>query len=234
VWTALSRPFRVSAAYEVTVVQIEAQVADQYGQPVGQGPVAGPHVTALAGFTPTITDIHAASRTDALIRAGDTLVLQGSGLLGDETQADIEGIGGLGQITFARPDRMTVIVPDDARLQPGILQLRISHGVTFGAPPERHAAFTSNTVAFALVPQVESVTVNAAGTVATITGNRLLDPSAECLTLIQGVAVASSDYQAGSTASQLLVPVPSGIDPGSPARVFVRVNGVQSFDSVML
>jgi hypothetical protein len=234
VWTALSRPFRVSAAYEVTVVQIEAKLKDAYSQPVGRGPKAGPFIRAVTGFTPTITDLHAAGRADALLRAGDTLVLEGDGLLGEETQVDIAGIAGLGQVTSARTDRATVVVPDDPRLKPGILELRLSHGVTFGTPPSRRPAFTSNTVAFALVPHVSGLTLNAAHTIATITGNRLLDPKAECLTLIQGIAVDSSQYGAGSTATSLKVPVPADLDPGEPARVFVRVNGAQSIDEVTL
>jgi Pvc16 N-terminal domain len=234
VWTALSRPFRASAAYEVRVVQIEARLGYEHAQPVGPGPIDGPHVHVLTGQTPTITDAHAAGRADALIRAGDTLVLQGDGLLGEQSQVDVAGIAGLGQITSAHADRLTVVIPDDARLQPGILELRLSHGVTFGAPPERRAAFTSNTVAFALVPHVHDLTLNGAGTVATITGNRLLAPGVECLTLIQGITVDASQFAAGSTAAELIVPVPAGIDPTLPARVFVRVNGVQSFDEVVL
>jgi hypothetical protein len=234
VWTALSRPFRASAAYEVTVVQIEARLGAKHAQPVAEGPTAGPHVRAVTGFTPSITDVHAATRSDALVRAGDTLVLEGSGLLGEETQVDIAGIPGLGQVTSARSDRLTVVVPDDVRLTPGILELRLSHGVSFGAPAERRAAFTSNTVAFALVPRVDNLTLDAAGTTATITGDRLLAPGVECLTLIQGVTVDSSQYEAGSSATQIAVPVPEGVDPAAAGRVFVRVNGVQSFDPVTL
>lgn len=234
VWTALSRPFRVSAAYEVTVVQIEAKLRDKSSQPVGEGPAGGPFVRAVTGFTPTITGVHAAGRADAMVRAGDTLVLEGDGLLGEETEVDIAGIAGVGQVTSTRTDRATVVVPDDPRLTPGIVALRISHGVTFGTPPTRRPAFTSNTVAFALVPRVEKVTLNAAKTVATITGNRLFEQKAECLTLFQGIAVDSSDYLAGSTATKLRVPVPQGIDPGEPVRLFVRANGAQSIDDVTI
>jgi Pvc16 N-terminal domain len=234
VWTALSRPFRASAAYEVTVVQIEARLRDQYGQPVGPGPTEGPQIRALTGLTPAISAVHAASRVDALVRAGDSLVLEGESLLGDDTQVEIAGIAGIGQVTSARSDRLTLVVPDDPRLQPGILELRLSHGVTLGVPPARRSAFTSNAVAFALVPRVESVTLGGGGHVATITGDRLLGSGVECLTLIQGIAVDSSRYGAGSTARKLTVPVPEEIDPSQPARVFVRVNGVQSFDQVTL
>jgi hypothetical protein len=231
VWTALSRPFRASAAYEVTVVQIDARVADTYSQPVGPGPISGPQVRAVSGRTPMITGIHAAGRADAFARAGDTLVLEGDGLLGDATQAEIAGIAGIGQVTSARNDRMTVVVPDDPRLQPGILQLSISHGVTFGEPPTRRDALRSNIVAFALAPRVKTAVL--AGGAVTITGDRLYSSSAESVTLIQGQAIASKQYTT-STPTQLVMPVPTNLDPTAPARVFVRVNGVQSIDQVTL
>lgn len=234
VWTALSRPFRASAAYEVTVVQIEARLRDKLTQPVSAGPGGGPFIKAVTGLTPAIESVHAAGRADALIRAGDTLVLEGEGLLGDETRVDIGAISGLGQVTSARAERATVVIPDDPRLQPGILSLRLSHGVTFGTPPTRRPAFVSNTVAFALVPHVRTVTPGGGGTTVVITGDRLLAPGVECLTLIQGIPVDSSHYAAGSTATSLTVPLPPGIDHSQPARVFVRVNGVQSFDPVTI
>jgi hypothetical protein len=231
VWTALSRPFRVSAAYEVTVVQIEARLQDQYAPPVEPGPIAGPQVRTLAGITPAISGLHAAGRHDASVRAGDTLVLEGDGLLGDESEVQIAGVAGVGQVTSAREDRLTLIVPDDPRLQPGILELRLSHGVTLGEPPERRPAFTSNTVAFALVPRVQGVTLSS-GEV-TIVGNRLYAESVECLTLIQGVPVYSAHYIV-ATATRLTMKVAEGLDTSQPARVYVRVNGVQSIDQVTL
>src|SRR5262249_6985041 len=157
--------------------------------PVGPGPVDGPHVRALAGITPTITGIHAAGRVDALVNVGGTLVLEGEGLLGEQTQVDVGGFPGLGVVTSARGDRATVVIPDDPRLMPGILELRLSHGVTLGVPPERHAVLTSNTVAFALAPHVKDATADGAHAFATITGNRLYQPDVECVTLIQGIAV---------------------------------------------
>ncbi|MGH3265581.1 MAG: DUF4255 domain-containing protein [Trebonia sp.] len=231
VWTALSRPFRVSAAYEVTVVQIETTLADSYGPPVGPGPIGGPHVTAMPGLAPLITGIHAAGRTDAFARAADTLVLEGAGLLSDETQVQIGGIAAIGQVTSARSDRMTVVVPDDPRLQPGILELSISHGLAMGSPPTLRPALTSNVVAFALVPRVDTV-VSAGGNI-TVTGSRLLNTGVECLTLVQGQVVIGAAYTT-STPAQLVMPLPDGLDATQPARVFVRVNGVQSIDQVTL
>ena len=228
VWTALSKPFRPSAAYEVSVVQIDPKLLSPNVLPVGPiGSASGPMVQSVAGMAPTIDDLHAARRTSAQVRAGETLVLEGSGFVGDLTEATVDGLEGAAQVTSARGDRMTVVILDDPRLQPGLHALRVSHGALLGNPAERRTTFTSNTVAFALVPRVDGVTPSGGGTI-TIDGDRLLAPDVECLTLVGDETVRS--YAGGSTAQQLEFGLPSGLPTGVPARVFVRVNGVQSID----
>jgi len=228
VWTALNRPFRPSAAYEVSVVQIDSKLLTRNVLPVGPiGNASGPKVYTVAGKAPTIDDLHAAQRTGAQIRAGETLVLEGSGFLGDETAVTIDGIDGVGQVTSAREDRLAVVILDDPRLQPGLHSLRVSHGTMIGQPLRRRATFVSNTVAFALVPYVQSAAITGGGTQLKIDGDRLLVPGVECLTLVGDQTV--STYDAGSTAKSLLMPLPPG---ATGARVFVRVNGAQSIDQV--
>jgi hypothetical protein len=229
VWTALNKPFRPSAAYEVSVIQIDSKLRTPNVLPVGPiGPTSGPKVHVTAGTSPTIDDLHAAQRTAAQIRAGETLVLDGSGFAGDETLASIDGLDDVAQVTSVREDRMTVFVKDDPRLQPGVHTLRVSHGVMIGEPSRRRPTFVSNTVAFALVARVD--TAAKAGTKLTITGDRLLHPDVECVTLVGNQTV--TDYDVGSTSSQLTMTLPPELEPGIPVRVFVRVNGVQSIDQV--
>jgi hypothetical protein len=229
VWTALSRPFRPSAAYEVSVIQIDPRVGSGNVLPVGPiGPVSGPKVYTVAGTSPTIDDLHAAQRTSAQVRVGETLVLEGSGFVGDETLVTIDGLEGPAQVTSVREDRLGALVVDDPRLEPGIHSLCVSHGVMIGEPLRRRATFVSNTVAFALVPRVDSVTL-AGGTI-TIEGNRLLTTGVECLTLVGEETVIS--YEPASTATSLEIALPPGLVPGLAVRVFVRVNGVQSIDQV--
>lgn len=247
VWTALNRPFRPSAAYEVSVVQIDSALLSRAVSPVGpivfdEGPgtfgprrrPGGPMVTTVAGSAPMIDDLHAATRTSAQVRAGETLVLEGSGLLGDATEVTIDGLTGIAQVTSAREDRVAVLIADDPRLTPGIHALRLSHGALIGEPLRRRATFVSNTVAFALVPQVDTVALTGGpnGTIK-IDGNRLRidDPAShvECLTLVGDQVVA--DYtEPISTSTHLEMPVPADLVHGVDVRVFVRVNGAQSID----
>ena len=227
VWTALNRPFRPSAAYEVSLVQIDSKLRTPNVQPVGPiGDRSGPKVHVIAGMSPVIEDLHAAQRTAAQVRAGETLVLEGSGFAGDETLASIDGLDDVAQVTSVQDDRMTVFVKDDPRLQPGIHTLRVSHGMMIGQPLQRRATFVSNTVAFALVPRVDSANL---GAKLTIKGDRLLHPGVECVTLVGGQTV--TEYDGNSTPAQLKM-TPPELEPGSTVRVFVRVNGVQSIDQV--
>lgn len=231
VWTALSKPFRPSAAYEISVVQIDSKLRTPNVLPVGPlTRTTGPKVVATAGVSPTITDLHAARRTSAQVRVGETLVLEGSGFIGDETMVTVDGLDDVAQVTSALEDRMTVAVLDDPRLQPGIHTLRVSHGIMIGEPLRRRPTFVSNTVAFALVPYVETVT-QGSGTL-TIDGNRLLHTGVECLTLVGDATVEVTEYGGGSTPRELSMALPPDLEPGVPARVFVRVNGVQSIDQV--
>lgn len=237
VWTALSRPFRASAAYEATVVLIDSELRDRPVQHVGPRPLEGPHVHAVSGSTPIITSVHAAQRPSALVRAGETLVVEGDGLLGSQTQVDLGDLTGAGVVTSATDDRLTVVVPNDPRLGAGVHGLRVSHGVTVGTPPKRRAAFVSNTVAFGMVPRVDEVVVAPAGGPAgtlTITGNRLFAAGEECLTLVQGHAVDGSAYGGTPSPTKIVVPVPSAVDRSRPARIFVRVGGMQSIDVAVL
>jgi Pvc16 N-terminal domain len=229
VWTALNRPYRLSAAYEVSVVQIESTLRQRHPQLVGAPPPAGPRVaTSAAGF-PVIAEVHAATRPGPYARVGETLVVTGSALAGDPTLAWIDGIAFPGAVTSARFDRATLVVPDDPRLQPGIRSLRIGHGAMFGEPPTPHVGPKSGTAAFVLVPGVDDVAVLATPTThLRVQGNRLLAPNAECMTLVGERAVDQSDYDPASTSIELHMPIPVGATTDDLVRV--RVNGAESLD----
>jgi hypothetical protein len=228
VWTALNRPYRLSAAYEVSVVQIESKRRQGHPKPVGAPPPAGPRVaTSAAGF-PQIYEVHAATRPGPYARVGESLVLTGAALAGDPTLAWIDGIQFPGAVTGARFDRATVVVPDEPRLHPGIRSLRIGHGAMLGEPPTPHVGPKSNTSAFVLVPGIDDVALLASPPRLRVRGNRLLAPNAECMTMVGEQVVESGGYDPASTSTRLVMPVPPGAASGDLVRV--RVNGAESLD----
>lgn len=84
VWTALEQPYRVSAAYLVSVVQIESKGPRRFPRPVGEPAAAGPRVFAVPFRSPQIQEIRVTRFDDATgvehpypyARIGDTLVLR--------------------------------------------------------------------------------------------------------------------------------------------------------------
>jgi hypothetical protein len=229
VWTALNRPYRLSAAYEVRVVQIESTRAVGHPRPVAPPPPAGPRVVAVAAGSPRIAEVHAAGTPGPYARAGDTLVLTGTDLGGDPSLAWIDGIETSGAVTSARFDRATLVVPDDPRLLPGTRSVRLARGVMLGEPPVPHTGMKSNTAAFVLVPRIDSAST-LAGNRLRLRGNRLLAPDVECETLVGSASVPRADYEAGSSDTILTLPLPAGAQTGELIRV--RVNGAESFDEV--
>jgi hypothetical protein len=230
VWTAIGRPFRLSAAYEVCVVQIESTAPRRYPRRVGQPPPAGSRVVAIPVVAPRIAEVHAADRLGPFAAIGETLVLTGSGLGGQPTLATFGDVDVSGSVTSAADERLTIVVPDDVRLQPGILPVRVAYGVMLGEPPVAHRGPRSNTAAWVLVPSITSL--NRAGAQLTIDGTRLLMPGAECATLIGDAVVSSDDYDAASTPESIVLDVPAGVPVGSPVRV--TVNGAESIDELVL
>ena len=231
VWTALNRPYRLSASYEVCVVQIETARGVPHPRPVGAPPPGGARATAVAAVSPRITEVHAAGRPGPYAAIGETLVLTGTDLLGEPTLVRIGGIDAAGAVTSARFDRVTVVVPDDPALQPGIVSLRILHGVQLGEPPLPHVGVRSNTAAFVLVPKIAALRARPGGLLE-VTGSRLLTAAAECETLVGRRSVPSSAYEAGSDATRITFARPAAAVAGEIVRV--RVNGAESLDPVTL
>jgi hypothetical protein len=233
VWTALNRSFRLSVAYQVSVVQVESRRPQAHPQPVGAPPPAGPRVAVGAGGRPVIEAVHAARRPGPYAKAGETLVIEGHDLAGDPTLAWVDGRDAAAAVTSARADRVTLVVPDEPALQPGIRSLRVGHGALLGDPPSPRVGAKSNTAAFVLIPAIDTVAVVGGGDpVLRVRGDRLLAPAVECLTLVGDRAVPADEYDPASTARELRMPLPDGAAGGESVRV--RVNGAESLDEARL
>jgi Pvc16 N-terminal domain len=230
VWTALTRPFRLSAAYEVSVVQIEAELPRRFPLPVGSLPKGGARVKAIAARAPHIDEVHAAGEPSPMVRIGDTLVLVGTDLDGDPTMAWFGTLDVSGSIASADRERVTIVVPDVPGLQPGIQGVHVAHGVQLGEPPAPHVGPHSNSAAFVLVPTLSNATV--AGGNLTLEGVRLIAPDVECMSLVGPFVVHASSYAVGATPTKIVFPVPAGAVSGS--RIRVRVNGAESLEEVRL
>jgi hypothetical protein len=231
VWTALALRFRLSAAYVVTVVQIESRRPTFFPQPVGQPsssspplpgdpPSPGPWVFTLPIQTPTITTVSVrrlgdvAEQPTPYARIGDTLVLRGTNLTGPVTE------GAFGDLvvpaTVTGPGVVEVTVPDatipgggairdDLLVQPGVRTVQVRHR----DPNIPVAGVTSNEAVLMVVPSVDPAQVAylAGPRRVAIAGSRLVSGSGG-QTMIGRASVPSSAYVVSSP-TQLEVPIPT-------------------------
>lgn len=233
IWTALALPYRLSVAYEVSVVQIESGRPRRYPRPVQEPPEAGPRVHVTTLRRPRLASITVRrdgdppdfERSTPFARVGDTLVLRGSDLAGEGLAVRIGRVELAPETASAAGDHVEVTVPDDAladgsaipptdRLQPG------THGVGVAAmsPTLPGAAVGSGQAAFTLVPTVAAVT--ASGRVLTVEGKRLMADDLPGQVVVGDAVTEREDYRPGSDSESVEVDLPDTL-PAWPASALV-------------
>lgn len=222
IWTALTQPYRVSAAYHVSVVQVESRRQKQFPRRVKEPPLSGVRIFAVPFRYPQIQEIAVRWQDDPLVekpypyaRVLDTLVLKGTNLGSMQTRLKVGGLEfavGLTQdtqIQFVLPDTLlpdgTPIFPDK-QLQPGAQTVEVMLGI-----PELPAAgFPSNQAVFMLTPRVVPPPVaNLAVTPRTLTlnGTRLFHPNLRSETVVGSATITATAYTT-ATATQIVMPLP--------------------------
>jgi hypothetical protein len=225
VWSAIpSANYRCSAAYQVSIVQIESTAARRTALPVATRRLHA----AIMGH-PTITAIYRTpgSPTDPKgdIRAavGDSLTIEGSGFLSPQTSVRLGGLNPIPVtpisdtlIQISVPDALYPPVPPNpaqpipaaVQLQPGPqsvdvrvqrtgegIQGGLDRGTTFSEPQVE----VSNQTVFTLVPAITTVTPNPASVAGllTVTGTRLFQSGLKSYVLVSDVAIEIVEPQAG-------------------------------------
>lgn len=210
-WTSLTIALRTSAAYSVSVVELETRTPRSYPQLVREPPLAGPRILLGTLSTPRVStlsvrrpgDPAGSLRTAPYARIGDTLVLDGAGFGTAELTVF------LGQLAVrVRPEserRLQLVIPDDAlvlegrpipaaaRLQPGVLSVGVSIAVS-GAPGK---LLRSNTAALMLTPKLTSITLSTPDTLV-LEGTRLRADGLAGETLIGRMLIPDTDYVTGA------------------------------------
>jgi hypothetical protein len=236
IWTALTVPYRLSAAYSVSVIQIESQRSRSFPQLVGEPPRGGPFISVLPIQTPLIEalttraagDPPDVEHTTPYLHIGDTLIITGQHFGTDTALVVLNGL----EIPI-RPQsgrRIEIVVPDDTysfqgttypipaeqRLQPGLLAIEVKV-----APPDvPEAATRSNQAAAMLTPFVQAVTPQPATQPRTLrlTGTRLYADELRCESIIGRFAIPSSAY-VNRAPTQIELTLPLAL-PFTGAKVF--------------
>jgi len=170
-WMVFQTQYRISAAYEVTVVLIDSHAPVRAPLPVLQRGQGDRGVTTVAGLVPVLTEIRA-PRSQPAARLGEDIVMAGEQLTAADavvrfTSSRLDQPLELAPAGGARPGELLVHLPNKAEdanalsdWAPGFYTAALVVR-KIGAP-----AIASNEVAFALAPTINvTPTSAAAGTV---------------------------------------------------------------------
>lgn len=230
VWTALTSPYRLSAAYKVSVVQIESRRPRRFPRPVGEPPPKGPRVYAVPFRSPQIREIRVrrpgdpadTERPFPYARIGDMLIILGRNFASKATRVTLGPVDVTVRDEDLKDDRIEVAIPDDAELQPGPQPVKVVLDVMMGEPPRPHTGFHSNLAVFMLVPRVDSRTPSL-GTVPRrllIKGERLFHETLPGETLVGPALFPKAAYLSGATPTDITVPLPDTL-PAWPVQCLI-------------
>lgn len=235
-WTVFQTQYRISAAYEVTVVLIDARTPTKAALPVLTRGPGDRGVATVTGAAPTLTELRPPMSQPAA-RQGEEVAILGSQLQSADSVVrftstrlaqPIEMLpqpgGNASEITLHLPDKA-----EDpnvmSRWAPGFYtaSLVVTHT---GVPP-----LLSNPVAFALAPRITVTPVTApAGTLTlTLTCEPRIVPGQRVLLILgeRQIEPASLDNPADTTQPSTLTFTIPGVATGS-YTVRLRVDGVDS------
>jgi len=145
-------PYRLSVAYQASVVLIEDEVT-----PPTPLPVRERNVYVVPFRQPVITAVEAAGETDQLIVAQSTLLIRGNQLSGQNTRVRVDA---LEPQPPASVSATAVSLPLPAlaiHLQAGVHRVQVVHEILMGTPETPHIGVESNVAAFVLHPTVIQV-----------------------------------------------------------------------------
>jgi hypothetical protein len=230
VWTALELSFRLSVAYEVSVVRIESDRPRKHAPLIGEFPPPGqPHRTGPRVITvplrqPRLSSIgvrraddpSGLERTVPFARVGDTLVLHGNQLSGGGVAVRIGSTDVPASYVAPSGEVIEAEIPDHPLLTPGTHTTAVATVV----PELPQAAMTTVGLPIVIVPHVSVVSV--VGRTLAVQGTRLLDGAAPAEILVGDTVVPRTSYLPGSTATSVEVSLADTL-PAFP--VTARVSG---------
>jgi Pvc16 N-terminal domain len=233
IWTALPNVnFRRSVIYEVCVVQLQSQQPRQQALQVRQR-----RVYAMPMQSPQIQQIFVQpppqGLTTAAAEEGETLRLLGFNFNAPNTAVEMDQVPG--NIASLQPGLIDVVIPT-GQLNAGLHGLRVVQGVSVtvghGQPPEQIAAFSSNSVAFQLIPKITGAASSLAGGIVSVPVQPAVVWTQAAELLLGDFVVPEVPPAPGSpaaTAVQFQLPQPPATPiPTGSYLMRIRVDGAES------
>jgi hypothetical protein len=240
IWTALPRVnFRRSVTYEACTVQIESKQIRRSGLPVRSR-----RVYAITMQSPQIEEIFRQppllGAQIAVVQEGETLRLVGYNFAGASTGVVIDDVS-VGVTPSAPPatdSQIDVVVPA-SQFSAGTHSLQVVRPILLtevkGQPPVQRGNFSSNAVAFQLIPQL---VLPAAGTfspdasnVVTLTVTPKIQPNQQVSLLLEDQVFPRIVTPPMATATTIQFQLPVSPAPALPPDSYlmrVRVDGAES------
>jgi len=149
-WAAIQGHYRVTAAYQVTVVLIESSRPTRNALPV-----AARNVYVVPFDQPVIDSVTEETGDTAPITAVSKVVAKGRQLRGEATQLMVGGFDLTANISELRGTQIKfALAPLPAGMRAGIQTVQVVHPMAIGTPPVPHSGVESNVQAFVLRPIV--------------------------------------------------------------------------------
>lgn len=151
-------PYRLSTAYQGTVVLIESDKT-----PRAALPVRGRNIYGLPFRQPAIDSVEAGAGRGAALVDDSTLVIRGRHLRGEDTAlrvGEVEVALDLGQVS-ERKIHLALAGPafPAGELRAGVQGVQVLHRLHLGTPPVPHVGFESNVFPIVLHPTLDNLQV---------------------------------------------------------------------------
>jgi Pvc16 N-terminal domain len=142
-------PYKLSLAYQASVVLIEPEVSTQPALPV-----RARNLYVVPFRQPEVDDVVSAAGLGEPIVFGDTIVLRGRNLWGEVIRVRIGGVEVVPDADKVRDDEIRIALP--AGLPAGVLGAQVVHLRQMGTTPTPHRGVESNAAPFVLRPRIKT------------------------------------------------------------------------------
>lgn len=224
-WTAFQVSYRLTAAYQASVVLIQSKEATRYALPVKTR-----HVKAIPWRQPVIDDV-----SPAIVKAGDILTLRGHNFIGDtpaSTGVSFDGGVPVPPLQL-QGNALRVQVPNT--LPAGVRTIAVRQSIGLGEPPTPHVGSASNTATFMLAPTVLSPLSGSfkVGTTIPVQTDVKIG-RLQTVSLVLGASRLDIDARSSSgppSSATVAIPIPADfpfVTPLANVPLFLRVDGAQS------
>ncbi len=212
--------YRISVAYEATVVLLESKLQPKPALPVRE------RLLYTAPFRQPV--IEAVEPQVVQSKAGTKISISGRNLRAKGVKVNFEGTEVAPNPADISDEKITVEIP---KIGAGIKQVQVIHPLMLGSPEKEHAGYESNTAAFVLSPRIISSPSGKLkpGEDLSVSFEPAATPRQKMAVLVGDFTIPVPPRQENSAPiSKLTVKLPSEITNGK-YLLRLRISGAESF-----